>query len=117
MTTVPTKGKYTATTAAQILREFTRTPADRGIVTMLIRAAVASPAAAGVLVVAPLRTRANRHAAVIAAGAAIASEMDEATGGRAAEWPGRDTPRRAFERNPLRPLGDILRSRSAPPLT
>lgn len=62
--------------AAAMLREFTATPSDRGVITLLIRAAVLSPAAAEILVKAALRTRADRAAAVVAAAAALAAEMD-----------------------------------------
>ena len=64
--------------AMHFLREFTRSSDDRGIYPLLIRAAVLSPAAAAVLVAVDLRTRADRHAAIIATAAAIATEMDEA---------------------------------------
>ncbi len=72
-----TRNRWQAADGMRFLREYTR--CERGCVqTVLIRAAVASPAAAEVLVKAELRTRADRHAAVMASALAIAAEMDEA---------------------------------------
>jgi hypothetical protein len=65
--------------AMQFLRH-TRSSGNRSIYALMIRAAVLSPAAASILVVADLRTRADRNAAIIATAAAIAAEMDEAAG-------------------------------------
>jgi hypothetical protein len=53
-----------------------RIPAERGLFSLLIRAAVLSPAAAEVLVRMDLRTKAQRRAAVVAATVAMAAEID-----------------------------------------
>jgi hypothetical protein len=64
------------TEAIQTLRGFTLSPAERGLFSLLIRAAVLSPAAAEVLVRMDLRTKAQRRAAVVAATVAMAAEID-----------------------------------------
>lgn len=64
--------------AMRQLREFTRSPPERDLVSVLIRAAVLSPAAARSLVRSEMRTRSHRRAAAVAAAVAIAAELDGA---------------------------------------
>jgi hypothetical protein len=62
------------------LREFTLAPADTNLFAVLIRCAVASPAAADVLLRASLRTRAERRSAVVEVAVAMAAEIDADAG-------------------------------------
>jgi len=62
--------------AVSFLRKFTQSKKTASVTTILIRSAVSSPAAANILVKAPLRSKAERKAAVIAAAFAIACETD-----------------------------------------
>jgi hypothetical protein len=65
------------TEALEMLREMTCTPANRDIFSVLIRAAVMSPAAADVLIRSDLRTKGDRRLAITKAAAAMAAELDE----------------------------------------
>jgi hypothetical protein len=55
----------------------TFSPADTSVFALLIRAAVMSPAVGAALVKLPLRTKADRRDAVIAAAVAFANENDQ----------------------------------------
>lgn len=63
--------------ALRTLQDLTRTPPQAGIVSLLIRTALSSQAAAEYLATAPLHTRAERRDAVTGAAARIAQEADE----------------------------------------
>lgn len=62
--------------AISFLREQTHSPSDAPLISLLIRAAILSPAVAELLCKADLKTRLQRRDAAIAAAVAFAADLD-----------------------------------------